>query len=111
MLAGVRAGSRWPFTTTVRSTPGKYVPGDYLPYPFFLGATATYLARETGVDVEFRDSLALREDYDTYFNYLREQDFDYIIIESASPSWAHAPASPRLLQNCSQRRYTPIRIG
>jgi glycosyltransferase involved in cell wall biosynthesis/tRNA A37 methylthiotransferase MiaB len=89
LLAGVRAGSRWPFTTAVRSKPGNYVFGDYLPYPFFLGAAATYLARETGASVAFRDSLALREDYASYCNYLREQDFDYVVIESASPSWDH----------------------
>jgi glycosyltransferase involved in cell wall biosynthesis len=89
ILAGVRAGSRWPFTTPVRSRPGHYQFGDYLPYPFFLGAAATYLARETGAQVTFRDSLALREGYDAYFNFLQEQNFDSIVLESASPSWAH----------------------
>jgi glycosyltransferase involved in cell wall biosynthesis len=89
LLAGVRAGSRWPFTTAVRSRPGQYQFGDYLPYPFFLGAAATYLARATGATVAFRDSLALREGYPAYFDYLKEQDFDYIFIESASPSWDH----------------------
>jgi glycosyltransferase involved in cell wall biosynthesis len=89
LLAGVRAGSRWPFTTAVRSKPGQYLSGDYLPYPFFLGAAATYLAKATGATVAFRDSLALREGYPAYFDYLKEQDFDYIFIESASPSWEH----------------------
>ncbi|MHC1712165.1 MAG: radical SAM protein [Solidesulfovibrio sp.] len=89
MLAGVRAGSRWPFTTSVRSRPGNYQFGDYLPYPFFMGAAATYLARETGAAVTFRDSLALREGYPEYFTFLREQAFDYIVVESASPSWEH----------------------
>ncbi|UJX41489.1 radical SAM protein [Desulfovibrio sp. JY] len=89
VLAGVRAGSRWPFTSAVRSKPGEYRFGDYLPYPFFLGSAASYLARETGAKVAFRDSIALREDYAAYFAYLKEQDFDYIVIESASPSWEH----------------------
>lgn len=89
IMAGVRAGSRWPFTTVVRSRPGDFQFGDYLPYPFFLGAAASYVARETGAEVAFRDSLALREGYPAFMQYLREQDFDYIVIESASPSWAH----------------------
>ena len=89
LLAGVRAGSRWPFTTTVQSRPGHYIWGDYTPYPFFMGAAATYLARETGADVAFRDSIALREGYPVFMSYLEEQNFDYIFIESASPSWEH----------------------
>jgi len=89
VLAGIRAGSRWPFTTTVHSRPGDFQFGDYLPYPFFLGAAATYVARETGATVAFRDSLALREGYPAFMKYLQEEDFDYIVIESASPSWDH----------------------
>ncbi|MEA5089630.1 radical SAM protein [Solidesulfovibrio sp.] len=89
LLAGVRAGSRWPFTSTVRSRPGQYRFGDYIPYPFFLGSAASYLAREPGVAVSFRDSIALREDYDKFFKYLAEGKFDYVVIESASPSWGH----------------------
>lgn len=89
LLAGIRAGSRWPFTTIVRSRPGDFYFGDYLPYPFFLGSAATYVARETGADVVFRDSLALREGYPAFLRFLREEDFDYIFMESASPSWDH----------------------
>lgn len=89
LLAGVRAGSRWPFTAPVRSRPGQYRFGDYLPYPFFLGAAASYLARETGARVAFRDSIALREDYSAYFQYLQDEDFDYLVLESASPSFDH----------------------
>jgi glycosyltransferase involved in cell wall biosynthesis len=89
LLSGVRAGSRWPFTTPVRSRPDHYRFGDYLPYPFFLGAAASYLAQATGAAVDFRDSLALRDSYQTYFAFLQAQRFDYIVIESASPSWGH----------------------
>jgi glycosyltransferase involved in cell wall biosynthesis len=89
LLSGVRAGSRWPFTTTARGRPDRYRFGDYLPYPFFLGAAATYLARATGATVLFRDSLALRDSYQTYFSFLEEQDCDYLVIESASPCWEH----------------------
>ncbi|WP_300164309.1 radical SAM protein [Solidesulfovibrio sp.] len=89
LLAGVRAGSRWPFTSAVRSKPGQYRFGDYIPYPFFLGSAAAYLERETDATVAFRDSIALREDYDAFFKYLKKSRFDYIVIESASPSWPH----------------------
>lgn len=89
LLAGVRAGSRWPFTSVVRSRPGQYRFGDYIPYPFFLGSAATYLARETGVAVDFRDSIALREDYVAFDKALAAGGYDYVVIESASPSWPH----------------------
>jgi len=86
-IAGVRAGSRWPFTLTQRSAPDRFVDGDYLPYPFFLGYATTYMRRETGERVDFRDSIALRESESSYLEAIRSGDYDYIFIESASPSW------------------------
>ncbi len=85
--SGVRAGSRWPWTGWVQSRPGRYVFGDYLPYPFFMGYAASYAARETGADVHFRDSIALRESYDKYFAFVKDGGFDYIFIETSTPSW------------------------
>ena len=82
-------GSRWPHTIHTHSTPDKFIFGGYLPYPFFMGYATTYAARATGADVVMRDSLALRESYATYFNHLREANYRYIFIESASPSWEH----------------------
>lgn len=87
--AGVRAGSRWPFTYMVRSAPDQFQFGDYLPYPFFMGYAATYTHQKTQTDVKFRDSLALRESYQTYFQYLQSENFQYIFIEIATPSWEH----------------------
>lgn len=86
---GVRAGSRWPFMYHGRSKPDSFVYGDYLPYPFFMGYAATYAAKATGAEVAFRDSIALRESYKTYFDFLAEGRFDYIFIETATPSWDH----------------------
>lgn len=88
-LAGVRAGSRWPFSRTTRSTPDNFVFGDYLPYPFFMGHATTYAKKHTGADVRFRDSIALRESYGVYFDHLFAERYDYIFIESATPSWDH----------------------
>jgi radical SAM superfamily enzyme YgiQ (UPF0313 family) len=86
--AGVRAGSRWPFTFMV-PTPPDFTDTNMQPYPFFMGYAATYVAKQTGAQVTFRDSIALRESYDRYYAYLGQEKFDYIVIESASPSWEH----------------------
>jgi radical SAM superfamily enzyme YgiQ (UPF0313 family) len=87
-IAGIRAGSRWPFTFML-PTPPDSTNCHFQPYPFFMGYATTYLARQAGVDVMFRDSIALRESYDRYHAFLRREKFDYIVIESASPSWEH----------------------
>lgn len=85
--AGVRAGSRWPFTGLIQGGPDRFVPRGYLPYPYFMGYAATYLKRETGLDVRFRDSIALRESYDRYFEHICYERYDYLFLESASSSW------------------------
>jgi radical SAM superfamily enzyme YgiQ (UPF0313 family) len=87
--AGVRAGSRWPYTYKGWSIPGLHAPIDYIPYPFFMGYAATYLSHATGAAVTMRDSIVLRETYASYFRFLAEQKFDFIFIETATPSWAH----------------------
>ncbi len=87
--AGVRAGSRWPFTYDGLSTPGNRNLQDYVPYPFFMGYAASFVAKHTGATVRMRDSIAIRESYESYFLYLLQNRFDFIFIESASPSWEH----------------------
>ncbi|MBP2294307.1 B12-binding domain-containing radical SAM protein [Azospirillum rugosum] len=86
-LSGVRAGSRWPHTNPAHSSPGNFVFGEYLPYPFFMGYAASYTARATGAKVVFRDSIALRESYAAYFAHLAEERYDYIVLETATPCW------------------------
>jgi len=54
-----------------------------------MGYAATYAERETGGEIVFRDSIALRESYDSYIEFVRTQPFDFVVIESASPSWEH----------------------
>jgi len=88
-IAGVRAGSRWPFTLKVWSRPDLYVFGDYTPYPFFMGYATTYLESKTNAEVIFRDSIAIKESYEKYWKFIQEGEFEYIIIESATPSWGH----------------------
>lgn len=86
---GVRAGSRWPFTYLGKSSPDKFVHGDYLPYPFFMGYASSYVARETGATVHLRDSAALKESYESYYAAIAAEKYDFIFIESATPSWDH----------------------
>jgi radical SAM superfamily enzyme YgiQ (UPF0313 family) len=87
--AGVRAGSRWPFTLNLHTPPDSFELGSYLPYPFFLGYATTYAAKHTNGEITFRDSIALRESYASYLKFVIAEKFDFIIIESASPSWEH----------------------
>ena len=87
--AGVRAGSRWPYTFTGRSRPGWRALSDYTPYPFFMGYAATYVAKATGCQVSMRDSIALKESYRSYFQFLLDGRFDFVFIETATPSWDH----------------------
>ena len=86
-LCGVRAGSRWPFTYSGASQPGRRDLGDYTPYPFFMGYAASYL--KASAQVFFRDSIALRESYGSFYAYLDSVKPDFIVIETASPSWEH----------------------
>jgi radical SAM superfamily enzyme YgiQ (UPF0313 family) len=89
LRAGVRAGSRWPFTYFTRNQPDNFQYGEYIPYPFFMGYAATYVAKATGARVRLRDSIALRESYQSYLNYLLKEKPDFVFIESATPSWEH----------------------
>ena len=99
--AGVRAGSRWPFTQISPSSPGKWRWGDYLPYPMFMGYATTYLRKASGVHVNFRDSICLRESYKSYFRHLSDEKYDYIFIETATPSWENDSALIRQIRKVS----------
>jgi radical SAM superfamily enzyme YgiQ (UPF0313 family) len=96
--AGVRAGSRWPFTLNLHTPPDSFQLGSYLPYPFFMGYATTYAAKHTDAEVVFRDSIALRESYGRYFDFVAAEKFDAIVIESASPSWEHDETLIRTLK-------------
>ncbi len=99
LRCGVRAGSRWPFTMAANSMPGEFKFGGYLPYPFFLGYAATYAAANTTAEIRFRDSIALRETYQTYADYLAVGKFDIVVIETATPSWQHDAQVVQMIHN------------
>jgi radical SAM superfamily enzyme YgiQ (UPF0313 family) len=53
----------------------------------FMGYAATYLEKHTGIHVSFRDSIALRESLKSYYRHIEDEKYDYIFIETATPSW------------------------
>ena len=88
-VCGVRAGSRWPHTYTAQfNSPDNFQFGEYIPFPFFM-AYATSYARKAGHKAEIRDSIALRESYRSYFEWLKKTAPEFLVIETATPSWAH----------------------
>lgn len=87
---GIRAGSRWPFTMRTNSRPDAPASGEYLPYPFFLGYAAAYAqCAFPDAKVVLRDSIARRESYQTFLEYVASTKPDYVVVESATPSWDH----------------------
>lgn len=99
LRCGVRAGSRWPFTMPANSMPGEFKFGGYLPYPFFMGYAATYAAANTTAEVRFRDSIALRETYQQFADYIAVGRFDYVFLETATPSWDHDAQVVRMIHH------------
>ena len=87
---GIRAGSRWPFTTPADFLPDHFKFGCYLPYPWFMGSAAGYLeAKRPDVRVVFRDSIARGESYQTFIAYLNVLKPSHLVIETGSASWDH----------------------
>ena len=89
---GARGGSRWGHTFRAMSQPGKFVFGDYRPYPMFLGYAASYADKHTDAQVLFRDSVAMADSEFSFFTYLGKERPDMIFLESTTPSWEHDKA-------------------
>jgi len=89
-LCGVRAGSRWPHTYPGQfNGPDHYRFGEYLPFPFFMGYAASYARKALDCKVILRDSIALRESARSYLQAVIKIAPDFIVIETATPSWDH----------------------
>jgi radical SAM superfamily enzyme YgiQ (UPF0313 family) len=89
-ICGVRAGSRWPHTYQAQfNSPDNYRFGEYLPFPFFMGYACSYVRKNAGIEAVLRDSIALRESYNSYFDYIKKVSPEFIVIETATPSWEH----------------------
>lgn len=84
---GCRAGSRWPWSEVGRSIPDVRSQWDYTPYPFFLAYATTYVKQVfPEAEVYFRDSIASRESLKTYLSFLQAGKFDFIFIETSTPT-------------------------
>lgn len=104
LRAGIRAGSRWPFTMPTNSRPDTPAFGEYLPYPMFMGYAASYCQKALPeAKVMLRDSIARRESYATWLEYIAGLKPDFIIVESATPSWEHDRHCLKLIGEASPR--------
>jgi radical SAM superfamily enzyme YgiQ (UPF0313 family) len=81
----IRAGSRWPFSLTKKIDE---ISG-YLPFPFYLAYTAAMLEKEPGVDVFVRDSIALNETEDEFWDYCLKLRPDIMLFETATNTLVH----------------------
>lgn len=102
---GVRAGSRWPHTFTLTNDCEKDgilqgLLGGYLPFPFWL-ATAGALAKEKGFEAYVRDSIALGETIDNFYQFVSDYQADVVVIETASATLKHDLA---IAQNLKQKQ-------
>lgn len=79
---GVRAGSRWPFT----SLPEKDGKIHYIPFPFFL-AYATALLKKKGCAAKLIDAIAEGIDEETVLEKVENYAPDILVIETATPSF------------------------
>ena len=52
-----------------------------------MGFATTYLQKATGAQVSFRDSICLRESWKAYYRHLCDEQYDYVFIETSTPSW------------------------
>lgn len=75
---GVRAGSRWPHKKN-------YLVGTYIPFPFYLATSYTILKRE-GFNVEILDSIASGQTYEEFYNQVKLNNYDIVVMETSTPS-------------------------
>jgi len=79
---GVRAGSRWPFT----SKPEEDGRIHYIPFPFFL-AYATALLKKEGKEVRLIDAIASGIDERRVIEEIKSYNPTLIVIETSTPSF------------------------
>jgi radical SAM superfamily enzyme YgiQ (UPF0313 family) len=68
-----------------------------------MGYATSYLKKAVGCDVHFRDSIALRESYESFFDFLKKGEYEYIFIESSTPTWEHDVKIIKKIKNLSPR--------
>lgn len=104
LRVGIRAGSRWPFTMRSNSRPDAPAYGEYCPQPVFMQSAAAWCARAfPEASVTLRDSIARRESYQTYLGYIAKEEPDYIVCETATPSWEHDKQLLKMVKSMSSK--------
>ncbi|MBP7089071.1 MAG: radical SAM protein [Candidatus Omnitrophica bacterium] len=91
---GVRAGSRWPFT----SFPEKDGKIHYIPFPFFL-AYATSLLKQKGKTAELIDAIAEGLTEEEFIKKAIAYNPDLIVVETSTPSLNNDLAIAKSLKN------------
>lgn len=81
---GVRAGSRWPFT----SLPEKDGRIHYIPFPFFL-AHATSLLKKNDLEAGLIDAIAEGISGESFMEKVRSFNPSLAVIETSTPSFAN----------------------
>lgn len=76
---GVRAGSRWPGSSTNRNH-------DYVPYPMFMGYAVSYL-KAKGIEAIFYDAVAERHQYKDFYKRIDYYRPEIVIQETSTPSF------------------------
>lgn len=105
---GIRAGSRWPFTTISEFEPDQFRLGVYLPAPLFLQSAAAWVKRALpDHNVILRDSIARGESYETFSRWLVKNPPDVVIMETGAASWPH----DRNTLASIKRKWPHCRIG
>ena len=80
--AGVRAGSRWPFTMAMQPSQDRM---GYAPYPFFM-AYATAVCEKKDIDVKMVDAIAEFQSPMTFQLNVAKYEPTHIMIETSTPS-------------------------
>ncbi|MDD5500416.1 MAG: radical SAM protein [Candidatus Omnitrophica bacterium] len=79
---GVRAGSRWPFTS--KPEDGGYI--KYIPFPFFL-AYSVSLLKSRGKDAVLIDAIARDLDEKSFLYEVLEEHSSLLVAETSTPSF------------------------
>ncbi len=88
---GVRAGSRWPFTSQPEGD--GYI--SYIPFPFFLAYTASLLKKENK-EVRLIDAIAEKIDEQKLIEEMKSYNPGLVVIEASTPSFKN---DLRIIQN------------
>jgi len=98
--AGVRAGSRWPFTAPVN---GARV-ADYVPFPFFLAYTQALVQKE-GFAAAIIDAIAEGLDDEAFYERVRGFGPQVLLMETATASFyidvQYAKEIKRIVPDCT----------